>query len=77
MDDKDERRLQWSVDRFFYSVFLVCGYVLLVSLGKLIVFEVLPKVPQKVWLQIYWWIAGALFALYVVPIIRKWYNRDC
>lgn len=76
MDDREQRKAEWSVDRFFYSLLLICAYSIAVVVLKLVLFEALVKVPKHVWVSVYWYVAGAIFALYVVPKIRKWYNRE-
>lgn len=62
-------------ERLIFYLFFICLYIIGVALLKVILFEGLVKVPRGHWGSIYWYIAGAIFGLYVVPNLKEWYNK--
>ena len=62
------RREPYSDGKVACMSFAIVGYAFGAALLRLILFDALPKVPQPFWLHLYWFVAGAVFALMVRKI---------
>lgn len=53
-------------------VFAILGYAFGAAILRMILFDVFPRVPETFWLNVYWFTAGAVFAMMLRKIRHAW-----
>lgn len=54
------------------TAFTVVGYAFGAATLRMILFEVFPRVPESFWSNVYWFVAGTVFALVLRKIRQFW-----
>ena len=70
---KDEPRM--SEGEAVCTGFAIGGYAFAVALGRLLVFDALPRLPETFWNDVYWCLAGAGFVM-MLRKIRQFWGRE-